>query len=268
MSLSTAGRKLGIGLVIIGAIQLATLSIAFGQGDGPAIFDVRRSLPLEPDEPVYHDFYINAGPEKGFRKGMYVDVVRAIPVHDPIQNKQQATLNIAIGKLHVIHVEKGITVARLHSEKTDEDRPTVEFEAVMIGDLIDMNSLTMEAPKSKTRARKKSALSRPSLDTTLPLRPESETFSRAGGETSTELVPVPAGPAPVPAGSEISPNAAPAAAPIAPSGQGSAIGSAEAPSSPGVAVSNPRGGNSLPSQKGFSPKTQAGIVRMPVPSGS
>lgn len=156
MFLSTTGRKLGIGLVVFGAIQLVMLSIAFAQPkDGPAVFDVRRSLPLEPEEPVYHDFYIDAGNEAGFKKGMYVTVVRKIPVHDPVGNKQQATLNITVGKLQVIHVEKNITVARLHSELGDEERPTLEFEAIMIGDQVDMGSLTMDKPKEPKKFRAK-----------------------------------------------------------------------------------------------------------------
>lgn len=164
MFLSTAGRKLWIGLLVIGAIQLATLSNAFAQANGPTIFDVRRSLPLEPDEPVFHDFYIGAGPEAGFRKGMFVTVVRAIPVHDPVQNKQQATLNVTVGRLQVIHSERGVTVARLHSELTDEERPALEFEAVMIGDRVDLASLTMESPGEKKRARRKAAKSEAKID--------------------------------------------------------------------------------------------------------
>ncbi len=118
----------------------------------PTIFDVRRSLPLEPDEAVTHDFYINAGPELGLKKGSFINVVRPVPVHDPIQNKQQATLNIPIGKLQIIHVEKNLAVGRLRSELTDDERPTVEFEAIMIGDRVDLASITNEAP-TKKRAR-------------------------------------------------------------------------------------------------------------------
>ena len=105
-------------------------------GDGtPVIFDVRRSLPMEPDEPVYHDFYISAGVEVGIKKGQFLPVARQMPVHDPIQNKQQALLTIAVGKLQVIHVERNMAVARLVSELSDDERPTLEYEAVMIGDM-------------------------------------------------------------------------------------------------------------------------------------
>jgi hypothetical protein len=127
-------------------------------GDGtPVIFDVRRSLPMEPDEPVYHDFYISAGIEAGIKKGQFLPVARQMPVHDPIQNKQQALLTIAVGKLQVIHVERNMAVARLVSELSDDERPTLEYEAVMIGDRVDLRGATMEAPKDATtqKARRK-----------------------------------------------------------------------------------------------------------------
>jgi len=122
------------------------------------IFEVRRSLPLEPNEPVYHDFYINAGPEAGFKKGQYMVVVRYVPVHDPIQNKQQGELPINVARLQVIQVSPAITVARLISEFTDEERPTLEFESIMIGDRIDPQSLTMDPPKHKAKAQKETLL--------------------------------------------------------------------------------------------------------------
>lgn len=117
--------------------------------DNPTIFDVRRSLPMEPSEPTFHDFYINAGPEVGFRVGMVMNVIRSMPVHDPIQNKQQATLNITVGKVRVIHVEKGIAVARLVSEVPSSDRPVLDFESVMIGDQVDLTSMKMQTTEAK-----------------------------------------------------------------------------------------------------------------------
>ena len=142
-------------LVLVSIIQISFSSSAFAQSlnGAPSIFDVRRSLPLEPDEESFHDFYINVGPEGGFKKGMYITVVRQIPVTDPILNKQQATLTINVAKLHVIHVERGITVARLIYEFTDEERPTLEYESVMIGDKIDPTSFTMEAPSTKKKKK-------------------------------------------------------------------------------------------------------------------
>ncbi len=144
------------GLVVVASSTIAASprAAAANLQNAPFIFDVRINLPLEPEEPSYHDFYINAGVEAGFKKGMYLTVVRMIPVHDPVQNKQQGTLSVGVARLQVIHVERQITVARLFAEFTDEDRPTLEFESVMIGDRIDPSSMTMEPPSSKKKQPK------------------------------------------------------------------------------------------------------------------
>ena len=155
-------RSFGAALVfafIMVCILVLSGTSAFAQSaNGPVIFDVRRSLPLEPDEPVTKDFYINVGPESGLKKGVYINVVRAVPVHDPIKNQQQATLNIPVGKVQVIDVQRGITVARLQSELGDDERPTLEFEGVMIGDHVDLGSATMDVPKKpKAKAKHQTA---------------------------------------------------------------------------------------------------------------
>ncbi len=123
------------------------------QDDVPTIFDVRKSLPMDPSERSYHDFYINAGSEAGFRRGQYLPVQRALPVHDPIQNKQQAIMTVPVGKVLVIHVDRGLTVARLVQEQSEDERPTLEYEAIMIGDRIDMKGITTVAPKSGGKKR-------------------------------------------------------------------------------------------------------------------
>lgn len=141
-----------------GTRTLSRESTQANSGDGvPTIFDVRKSLPMEPTDPTYHDFYINQGSESGFKKGQYLPISRAIPIHDPVQNKQQAILTVPVGKVLVIHVEHGLTVARLVSELGDDERPTLEYEAIMIGDRVDVKGITTEAPKDAGKKRKKNA---------------------------------------------------------------------------------------------------------------
>jgi hypothetical protein len=219
-------------LAILASFALSFgVSIAHAQSNSstPIIFDVRKSLPLEPDEPVYHDFYINAGPEAGFKKGSYVTVVRAIPVQDPLQNTHQATLNVRIGKLEIIHSEKGITVGRLYSELGDDERPTVEFEAIMIGDRIDLASITSDAPAKKKKKAPKAA----------------ETAEQ--GPTVTATVTAEVAPAPAAAPAAVVPetpaaqagSTAPAAAPnVAPAAKPSSP-SAAVPGTPETLPQNP-----------------------------
>lgn len=126
---------------------------SWAQEEVPTIFDVRKSLPMEATEAPVHDFYINAGSEAGFKKGQYLPVERALPVHDPIQNKQQAVLTVPVGKVFVIHVDRGLTVARLVQELSNEERPALEYEAIMIGDRVDMKGISLVAPKPSGKKR-------------------------------------------------------------------------------------------------------------------
>ena len=125
-----------------------TAGAASAQSDEFAtVFDVRRSLAMEPGEKVFHDYYINAGSADGVKAGTYVTVVREIPVHDPVQNKQQGTLSVRVAYLQILHVEKNLAVARLAGELSNASRPVLEYEALMIGDKVDLKSQTSQVPK-------------------------------------------------------------------------------------------------------------------------
>lgn len=119
--------------------------------DTASIFDMRKSLPMDAKETVYHDFYINSGSEVGLKRGVFVNIVRSIPIHDPIQNKAQATLNVAVAKIKIIQVERNMSVGRLVSLVSPEDRPALDFDAVMIGDQIDLNSISSEGARGGKR---------------------------------------------------------------------------------------------------------------------
>lgn len=149
--------KLPRASILLGRLALAGVLVTFMTGavasadeaDTVSIFDVRRNLPLEPNEPVYRDFYLNAGPEAGLKKGMFVTVVRRLPIHDPLQNKAQATLTVEVAKVQIVHVERNISVARLVDDVETAFRPILEFEGIMIGDVLDLTTVTMEGPKKK-----------------------------------------------------------------------------------------------------------------------
>ncbi len=153
--------------------------------DTPTIFDVRKSLPMEPTDPTFHDFYINAGVEVGFKKGQYLPVSRALPVHDPVQNKQQGILTVPVGKVLVIHVERNMAVARLASELGDDERPTLEYEAIMIGDRVDMRGITTEAPKSTKKKKKTAAVEEASTPVLATMNVESTTVPAPVKESAT-----------------------------------------------------------------------------------
>ena len=145
-----SNRVLGLFIALITCVLVQTpLALA---ADNVAIFDVRKTLPLDPSEPVFHDYYLNAGPEAGLKKGMFVSVVRRTPIHDPVQNKAQGTLSVEVAKLQIIHTERNISVGRMVTSFGSADRPVMDFEGIMIGDILDLTTISMDAPKAKRAA--------------------------------------------------------------------------------------------------------------------
>lgn len=111
------------------------------------VFDVRKTLPLNKHEPVYQDFYINAGTEAGMKPGIVVTVKRRSTLYDAYQNRSPGDLLVPVGKLQVIHAQKGVSVARLHSLLDREDLPVLEYDYIMVGDRLDMGTAVMEGRK-------------------------------------------------------------------------------------------------------------------------
>ncbi len=114
----------------------------------PEIIEIRKSLPMEPTEKSVKDFIINRGSSAGLKAGAYVNVVREVAVNDPVRNKALGALHIPVGKIQIIHVESNISVARLYSELRDDERPMLDYEALMIGDEVDLASISMDTPKA------------------------------------------------------------------------------------------------------------------------
>lgn len=113
------------------------------------IFDVRKNLPLSDDEKVYRDFYINGGTESGVAVGMVITVQRRLPLYDTYQNRSAGDLDLKVAKIKVIHVQKGLSVARLHSEYSRENAPLLEDNFIMVGDRLDLATAVQDRPDKK-----------------------------------------------------------------------------------------------------------------------
>jgi hypothetical protein len=121
----------------------------------------------------------------------------------------------------------------MDSELTDEDRPTLEFEGIMIGDRIDVDSATMEAPKRKPKPDKSA---------------KAETRAETRVEVKVDVKPEP-----------------PASEPIATAVQSTA---AVLPEPPKVASATAPVPASVPPEKASPPAKQPDMVRVPVPAPS
>jgi hypothetical protein len=63
-----------------------------------------------------------------------------VPFHDPIKNISVGDIRVKVGELEIIHTERLLSVARQVSLETPENRPVLDYEAVMVGDRLDLVS--------------------------------------------------------------------------------------------------------------------------------
>ncbi|MBX2994448.1 MAG: hypothetical protein KF681_06495 [Bdellovibrionaceae bacterium] len=118
-------------------VALFTWEVFAAEGD-VRIIEVRRNIPLADTDPVYKDFYINAGGEAGLKPNLVVSAVRKVNVKDATGTQAFGELLIPVGQLKVIFVQHGIAVAREHKPYGRELYPMLEQTGIMGGDLIDL----------------------------------------------------------------------------------------------------------------------------------
>lgn len=134
-----------------------TLLSALTHADEITIFDVRKSLPMSNDEKPFKDFYLNKGSESGLREGMVITAKRRIPLYDAYQNRSVGDLAVDVAKIQVIHVQKGLAVARLYEDITREGRPLLEDPFILVGDHLDLATATLPSRGKKSAQLEKSA---------------------------------------------------------------------------------------------------------------
>ena len=143
------------------------------------IFDVRKNLPMSDTDPIYRDFIINGGSEAGLSVGMVLTVQRRIPLYDSYQNRSAGDLQLKVARVKLIHVQKGLAVARLQSEFTREGTPLLDDNFIMVGDHVDLSSATSnkKADNSGLSDSPKSASAAPAAPAAPPPLPPSSKAS-------------------------------------------------------------------------------------------
>lgn len=102
------------------------------------VIDVRRNITLSDTDPVYKDFYINAGTSDGFKKGQILTVSRKVQVRDSSGSQSVGEMEVPVGELKVISVFEKVTVARESKLFDRQDLPMLEQRAIMSGDNVDI----------------------------------------------------------------------------------------------------------------------------------
>jgi len=100
------------------------------------VFDMRKTLPLHDDDPVYRDYYVNIGSDSGVQVGAILAIYRHVPVIDIYRNKAEGDLVVPIGHMKVIQVQKSMSVCRVASIASEKQIPVVQYETVMMGDQV------------------------------------------------------------------------------------------------------------------------------------
>src|SRR5205823_4199211 len=129
-------------------ILLAAAASAHAHPSDFIVFDVRKTLPLHDGEQVYRDYYVNIGTETGVRAGSILAVYRRIPVVDVYRNKAQGDLIVPVGHLRVIHSQKTMSVCRLAGRASESQVPVMDYEAVMMGDRVEIAGNDMGPEKN------------------------------------------------------------------------------------------------------------------------
>jgi len=119
------------------------------------VIEVRKNIAMSKDDKVYKNYFINGGANFGLVKGKRVDVIRRLPVHDPIKNSSVGDLFVKVGEIEIIHSDARLSVARPLSIDNLADRPILDFEAVMIGDRLDLSSVrdTQQIAEAKMKTQ-------------------------------------------------------------------------------------------------------------------
>jgi len=117
-------------------IIISGLSLTYVQAKDISVFAAHKTLSLGPKDPAIRDYYISGGADDGFRRGMTVTVVRRLPIHDLSRNRSLGDMPVPVAKMKLIFVQRNMSVGRLTALVSSKSVPTVDYESVMVGDVI------------------------------------------------------------------------------------------------------------------------------------
>ena len=147
----TVNEKLGR-LLLIGGLAVLLLLFAWEVfADELHVIEVRRNIPLGDHDPIYKDFYINAGSEAGLKQNQVVVAVRKMNVKDATGAQSFGELLIPVGQLKIIFAQGHIAVAREYKLLTRDELPMLEQVGIMTGDLIDLKGAFIDNRKSSAK---------------------------------------------------------------------------------------------------------------------
>jgi hypothetical protein len=192
--------------MLLASIFWLHLTMSTARAADMSVVDVRRNITLAENDPVYKDFYINAGAGSGLKKNLVVTAVRKVNVRDASGANAVGEITIPVGQLRVIAIYDRVAVAREYKLLSRDELPMLEQTGIMTGDRIDLQGSFVD--NSKPKRPKTADATKPAESTTAiaaVVMPAPPTASTPIANSDVTVVPVTVDPV-------VSPNApAPAA---------------------------------------------------------
>ncbi len=137
-------------------LLLIVIFVTCGAGasaEEAVVIEVRKKVKLHDTERTYADYFIRGGTKLGLSPGVLVSVFRRVPVHDPLQNASVGDFQVKVADIEIILADDKKSIGRLVEIDRRAARPMLAFDAIMIGDRLDLSSLRTkvshhEAPSS------------------------------------------------------------------------------------------------------------------------
>ncbi|MGE0631294.1 MAG: hypothetical protein AB7O96_02725 [Pseudobdellovibrionaceae bacterium] len=141
------------------------------------IFDVKRNIPMSEYEPIYKDYYINAGTADGLKTNLVFDVIRYVSLKDLTSQGQGEALTVPVGQLKVLFAQDTVAVARLVRLYSREDLPILDQVGIMVGDRISLKDSFVDKKSKRKIAGMEPDLTQDSMQKIMPIMEVTEEAS-------------------------------------------------------------------------------------------
>ncbi len=127
--------------IFVSIFTLVVGLAAWSAQDEAVVIEVRKKIKLHDMERTYADYFIRGGSKLGLSKGVLVSVMRRVPVHDPFENASVGDFHVKVADIEIIASDSKKSIGRLVEIDRRQARPMVAYDAIMIGDRLDLNSM-------------------------------------------------------------------------------------------------------------------------------
>lgn len=147
-------------VILLGSLYPA---LTFAVPEEAVIIEVRKKVKLHDTEKVYADYFIKGGTKLGLSEGVLVSVLRRVPVHDPFDNASVGDFKVKVADIEIIQADSEKCIGRLVEIDRREARPMLTYDAIMIGDHLDLDTLRAKVAANEAPAKDPTKIQEPVL---------------------------------------------------------------------------------------------------------